>query len=127
MTSDNDSGIFADLMDIENEVKPKEKSERSKDIKISEKISRYQDIKISDNIEDIRSIVKDVGRETSPLRITTYETERLEDALHQIKKKQKLKSDKNQVVRIALNNLLADYEKNGKDSILVQVLERLNA
>lgn len=98
-----------------------------KDTKISKETSGYQDINTPSVIEDIRRVIKDVGHATSPLRLTETESDVLEDMVHTIKKKHKLKTDKNQAVRISLNYILDDFEQNGKNSIIVQVLERLHS
>lgn len=123
MADEYQDSTMAALMRSEKEKETK----KVNDTKISSKISRYQDISKDDPLESIRKIVKDIGHATSPLRITPNESDVLEDTVHNIKKDYKLKTDKNQVVRIALNYLLDDYERNASTSILVEVLERLNA
>jgi hypothetical protein len=109
------------------------------DIKISRKQSRYQDIKISDKeaskpavdddsfAEKVRRVVKEVGKETSPLRVTPYENDLLEDVIHTLKRAHNIRTDKTQIVRVLLNYGLNDFLENKKTSILVQCLERLNA
>lgn len=78
------------------------------------------------DIEAIRKAVKQVGKETTSHRMHEDEKEALEDILYSLKKKG-LKSNENEFVRIAINHLIADYQDNKDDSILVRVLESLKA
>lgn len=106
----------------EPEKKETVQKESDKDIKIS----RYQDISKDDTFEHIRSVVRVVGKETSPLRVTPLENDSLEDVIYHFRKRG-IRSDKNEVVRIALNYLLLDHEKNKGTSILAKALERINS
>lgn len=95
----------------------------SKDIKISSKI----DIPVDDYAEAIRRVVKEVGRETSPLRLTPAENVSLEDIIYSLKREANIRTDKTQIIRIALNYIINDYLAMPSESILTTVLERLNA
>jgi|SRR5581483_3821070 len=122
MSDEFEGSTFGALMETEKQ----KREEKTQDTKISNK----QDTKISndveDNIDDIRKVVKQVGRETSPLRITPHENDLLEDFVYSFKK-QGIRTDKTQIIRIALNYILNDHAEQGEDSILTAVLERLNA
>lgn len=78
-------------------------------------------------IEDIRVAVKDSGNEWSGYRFTESEKEALYDLRHSLRKFGYKNVSDNLIVRIALNNLVGDYQTNKKDSTLVAVLERLNS
>jgi hypothetical protein len=42
-------------------------------------------------------------------------------------KRQGVKTSENEINRIAINFLIEDYAKNGKESVLAKVIEALNA
>ena len=77
-------------------------------------------------IEEIRKVVKQVGRESAFLRLTAEEKRRLVDIVYSFRR-QGTKTSENELLRIALNFLLDDYEQHGKESMLVKVLEALHA
>jgi len=77
-------------------------------------------------IEDIRKVVKQVGKESAFLRLTTEEKRRLVDIVYSFKR-QGTKTSENELLRIALNFLLDDYEQHGEESVLARVLEALHA
>ena len=84
-------------------------------------ISRYQET----TIERIRKIVKVIGKETTPLRLTPIEKEQLSDIVYSFKKKG-IRTSENEINRIASNLLILDYKQNKDKSILTKVLEALN-
>ena len=77
-------------------------------------------------ILDIRKSVKEVGKETVFLRLTPEEKTQLKDVVYSLSKHRPKISD-NEVGRIALNHLLEDYKASGNNSILIRVIEALNA
>lgn len=116
---------------------------RGKDIrKISEQVQQEQ--KINDNtmvpryhdttqstnqeilIEIIRKAVKQLGKEAATYRFTQEEKRALSDIVYQYKG-QGIRTSENEITRTAINFLVEDYRQNGKNSILAQVIERLNA
>lgn len=94
------------------------------------KTTRQQDntdvVNESDIVQNIRDIVRIVGREHTQLRMTKEENDLLEDTVHDFKKLS-LRTDKNEVSRIGLNYLLIEHQQNGEQSILTGVLQRLNS
>jgi len=78
-------------------------------------------------VEDVRVVVKEVGRENSPLRLTANENTMLEDSIYDIKRTFGLRTDKTEVERIALNYILNDYQENGEQSILVAIVRKLRS
>ena len=77
-------------------------------------------------IETIRKTVKTLGTKVSFTRVTPEEKGRLEDIVY-IYKRQGVKTSENEINRIAMNFLVEDFNKNGKESVLAQVIEALNA
>jgi hypothetical protein len=77
-------------------------------------------------IETIRKTVKTAGKEVSFMRLTAHEKAQLSDIVY-IYKRQGKKTSENEINRIAVNFLLADYKENGAASVLAQVIEALRA
>jgi hypothetical protein len=77
-------------------------------------------------IEEIRRAVKDPGGKTTFVRLTAEEKNRLIDLVYTYKR-QEVKTSENELVRIAIGYLLADYGERGKESTLARVIDALNA
>lgn len=77
-------------------------------------------------IEQIRKVVKVTGKEVSFMRITPQEKQILGDIVYRYKQMGK-KTTENEINRIALNYLIADYQANGDESILTSVIDALLA
>lgn len=77
-------------------------------------------------IEEIRKTVKVIGKSELYVRLTPEEKSLLADIVYTYKR-QGVKTSENEVSRIALNFLTADYQANGAASILAQVIEALLA
>jgi hypothetical protein len=77
-------------------------------------------------IETIRKTVKSLGKEVAFTRVTPEEKGRLADIVYTYKR-QGVKTSENEINRIAINFLIEDYTKNGKESVLAKVIEALNA
>lgn len=137
-------GLMTDAASRKTDDKPKtvSKNNSSEHKDTSVEISRYQDInkdiKISRQIsprevtqaEDtdaVLDVVTQVGKESSPLRVTPYENERLDAVIYMFKSKKKLRTDKTEIVRCALNYILDDYDKRGDSSLLVDMITRLRS
>jgi hypothetical protein len=83
-----------------------------------------------DPIETIRKTVKQVGKILLYLRVTSEEKQRLSSivyAFNDMYRGEGRKTSENEVSRIALNWLMEDYQANGENSVLAQVLASLNA
>jgi phage gp16-like protein len=76
--------------------------------------------------ETIRKTVKSLGAKVSFTRITPEEKGKLEDIAYTYKR-QGVKTSENEINRIAMNFLIEDFHKNGKESVLAQVIDALNA
>ena len=88
-------------------------------------LSSYRDSTPS-NIENIRKCVKELGKEATFLRLTEKEKRELTDIVYNYKR-DGFKTSDNEVLRIALQFLIAEYRANGKQSTLNKVLEALKA
>ena len=77
-------------------------------------------------IEVIRRTVKSLGTKVSFTRVTPEEKARLADIIYTYKR-QGVKTSENEINRIAMNFLIEDFHNNGKESVLAQVIEALNA
>jgi hypothetical protein len=77
-------------------------------------------------LEKIRKTVKSLGKEVAFTRVTPEEKGKLADIVYTYKR-QGVKTSENEINRIAINFLIEDYTKNGKESVLAKVIEALNA
>jgi hypothetical protein len=89
-------------------------------------LARYQASNHTNTVEIIRRAVKDPGGKTTFVRLTPEEKNRLVDLVYTYKR-QGVKTSENELARIAIGCLLEDYQANGKESMLAQVIEALNA
>ncbi len=83
-----------------------------------------------DWVETIRKSVKRVGREEFYIRMTAEEKSQVAKVVftfNELDTGEGKKVSANDIGRIALHFLLADYQENGQQSMLVRVLEALNA
>jgi len=77
-------------------------------------------------IEAVRRAVKQVGKEPATQRLTLEEKQTLR-SIEFTYGQQGIITSGNEILRIATNYILLDYQKNGEKSILVKVLRSLNA
>lgn len=77
-------------------------------------------------IEAIRKVVKRPGKEVVYVRLTPEEKGQLADVVYTYKR-QGIRTSDNELGRIAINGLLADYRAHGEQSLLAQVLAALEA
>jgi hypothetical protein len=77
-------------------------------------------------VEAIRKTVKTLGREVSFVRLTAEEKGALAEVVYAYKR-QGIKTTENEINRIAINALLADYHAHGEASLLARVLAALRA
>jgi len=79
-----------------------------------------------DLVETIRKTVKATGKEVSFIRLTPAEKQELADIVYTYKRQGK-KTTENEIARIAVNYLLADYHASGELSVLAKVIDALLA
>src|SRR5213080_2878369 len=77
-------------------------------------------------LEAVRKAVKQIGKEPATQRLTLEEKQALK-AIEFTYGQQGILTSGNEIIRIAMNYALKDYQKNGENSILAKVLQRLNS
>lgn len=76
-------------------------------------------------LEQIRKVVKQVGKEAATYRLTQAEKQQLADIVYTYKRLGCRTSD-NELARIAISWLILDYQAQGEQSVLARVLETLH-
>ena len=80
-----------------------------------------------DNIlEAVRKAVKQLGKEPATQRLTLEEKKALK-SIEFTYGQQGINTSGNEIIRIAMNYALKDYQRNGENSILAKVIKRLNS
>ena len=79
-----------------------------------------------DIFEMVRKSVKQIGKEAATHRFTLEEKNLLAD-IEYTYKRQGIRTSENEITRIAINYFIEDYRKNGDQSILANILKRLNS
>lgn len=91
---------------------------------------RYHDTTVSSysetKVETIRKAVKQQGKEAATHRFTLEEKRMLRDVVYTYLA-QGVRTSENEIARIAIHFLIADYHENNETSVLARVLERLNS
>ena len=77
------------------------------------------------DLEVIRRTLKLIGKEVLYVRLTQDEKNQVRD-IEYTYERQGIKTSGNEIGRIALNFLLADYKANGEQSILAKMLAELH-
>src|SRR6266487_511357 len=76
-------------------------------------------------LEAVRKAVKQIGKEPATQRLTLEEKQALR-SIEFTYAQQGIMTSGNEMIRIGMNFILKDYQKNGENSILANVLKRLN-
>ena len=79
-----------------------------------------------DTIEEVRKAVRQIGKEPATQRLTLEEKQALA-AIEYSYKRQGIKTSSNEMIRIATNYIVKEYQQNGENSILAKVLRKLNS
>ena len=95
------------------------------DGKIKESKSRITDVMTS-SLHDInmrlwRDIIENTETHNSSLRLTTEESDNIEDLIKELKRKLKVKTSLNEIARLGLLCLLHDFKKNRENSLVYKV------
>ena len=80
----------------------------------------------NDIFEVVRKAVKQIGKEAATHRFTLEEKNLLAD-IEYTYKRLGIRTSENEITRIAINYFIEDYRKNGEQSILANILKRLNS
>ena len=76
-------------------------------------------------IAQLRSVVKQIGKEPTTCRLTTEEKKTLKTVEFEYSNRD-IKTSANEILRIAINIIVDDYQANGEASMLDKVLTALN-
>ncbi len=77
-------------------------------------------------LEAVRKAVKQIGKEPATQRLTLEEKQALR-SIEFTYAQQGIMTSGNEIMRVGMNFILKDYQKNGENSILAKVLKRLNS
>ncbi|HEV7736868.1 MAG TPA: hypothetical protein VGO47_05790 [Chlamydiales bacterium] len=106
---------------------------KSKDIKMPSKVSPKIPSEISSSVDtatphftdSVRRAIRWPGKESSPLRITEAELQRLKATVRHYEDAG-YDTDRTQIIRASFNYMLDDLDTNGDQSILSQIMDRIN-
>lgn len=84
-----------------------------------------QDSMQEEHLDEIRKMVKQLGKELSTHRFTLGEKVALAEIIYTYAR-QGIRTSENELTRIAVNWLLVDYQQNGANSVMARLLERLH-
>ena len=76
-------------------------------------------------VETVRKAVRQLGKEESSYRFTAEEKQALADIVYTYGAAG-IRTTQNEITRIGINSLVEDYRRNGEQSLLARVIERLN-
>jgi hypothetical protein len=99
---------------------------RNHDTTVSRHHATTTSISNDDIFEVVRRSVKHIGKEAATHRFTVYEKNNLAD-IEYTYKRQGIRTSENEITRIAINYFVEDYRKNGEESLLAQILKRINS
>ena len=80
---------------------------------------------LPDRLEEVRRVVKQLGKEAATFRLTSQEKRTLADLVYTYHR-QGYRTSENEITRIAVNWLLLDFQEEGEGSVLARILERLH-
>ena len=83
---------------------------------------RYHDT----TVETLRRAVKACGKEAATHRFTATEKDAIAEIAYACKR-EGLRTSENEITRIAVNFIIAEYQAKGESSLLVKVLRALGA
>ena len=76
-------------------------------------------------IEFVRKAIKEFGKEAATHRFTQLEKKEIGNLIYTYKN-QRIKTNENEITRIAVNFIFEDYKENGENSVLHKILKALN-
>ena len=78
-----------------------------------------------DMLEEVRRVVKQLGKEAATHRFTGEEKRAIADLVYTYHR-QGYKTSENEITRIAVNWLLLDFNERGEQSVLARMLDLLH-
>jgi hypothetical protein len=122
---------------VEKPIAQKRKQPAKKTSKVEPVVSRYHDTMTPRHhdttvsryhdtiIEAIRKAVKQIGKEAATHRFTVAEKQEIANIVFTYKN-QGVFTSENEVSRVAINFIIADYKENGEESVLARAIKALN-
>ena len=89
-------------------------------------VPRHHDTAVSSQVETVRKAVRELGKEAATHRFTAAEKRAVAGIVYTYASNG-IRTSENEVVRIAINWILSDYEENGEQSFLYKTLSALNS
>jgi hypothetical protein len=68
-----------------------------------------------------RDMIENTETHNSSLRLTTEESEHIEDVITGLKRKFKIKTSLNEIARLGLLHIVQDFKKHGENSLIYKV------
>jgi hypothetical protein len=115
LTEKPDKEISAETKDLNEKVK--KRNERKKDVRDDVMTSSLHDV----NLREWRDTVENTETHNSSLRLTTEESDEIEDLIKELKRRLKIKTSLNEVARLGLLYILHDFKKNRENSLIYKV------
>lgn len=115
LTDKPDKEISAESKDLNEKVK--KRNERRKDVRDDVTTSSLHDV----NLRGWRDTIENTETHNSSLRLTTEESDEIEDLIKELKRRLKIKTSLNEVARLGLLYILHDFKKNRENSLIYKV------
>ena len=119
LTDKPDKGVSADSKKFNEKLK--KRNERKKDVPNDVMTSPFRDVLHDVNLRGWRETIENTETHNSSLRLTTEESDEIEDLIKELKRKLKIKTSLNEVARLGLLYILQDFKKNRENSIIYKV------
>ncbi len=101
--------------------KLKKRNERRKDVPNDVMTSLLHDVLHDVNLRGWKEIIENTETHNSSLRLTTEESDEVEDLIKELKRRLKIKTSLNEVARLGLLYILHDFKKNRESSLIYKV------
>lgn len=96
-------------------------NDRKKNVPSDVVTSLLHDVLRDVNIREWRDTIENTETHNSSLRLTTQESDDVEDLIKELKRKLKIKTSLNEIARLGLLYILHDFKKNRENSLIYKV------
>jgi hypothetical protein len=115
LTDKPDKEISAESKDLNEKVK--KRNERKNNVRDDVMTFSLHDV----NLREWRDTIENTETHNSSLRLTTQESDEIEDLIKELKRRLKIKTSLNEVARLGLLYILHDFKKNRENSLVYKV------
>jgi hypothetical protein len=115
LTDKPDKEISAESKDLNEKVK--KPNERKNNVRDDVMTSSLHDV----NLREWRDTIENTETHNSSLRLTTEESDEIEDLIMELKRRLKIKTSLNEVARLGLLYIVHDFKKNREKSLIYKV------